>query len=455
MTSDDIFLAIEEIAATPGKNDKIALLASNVTNDDFKRVLVAALDPLVSYGVKQLPIRSGAPAGDTFDLNTWMILTQLSARVLSGGAALATIEREFNRLSEDSAILLKRILLKDLRAGFGDSSVNKASKGLIRTFPYMRCCLPKDTKTDKFDWAKGVISQEKADGTFTNVDHDNSGFVRFTTRQGTQYPIIDGGMDQLERDVKLALTPGAQTHGEITVVQDDAVLPREIGNGIMNSLANGGTLEEGQALRFEAWDQIPLTSVEPKGKYEVTYARRLAGLVAQLTKANPHQNSVRLIPTKIVHSMDDAWVHFRELLAKNKEGTVFKNPTAIWRDGTSKDQVKLKLSFEVELVVVGFEPGNGKNESTFGSLICRSDDDLLEVSVSGLTDAKRQEIWDSSDEWIGKVITVRANSVMKPSSEDKPHSLFLPRFVEERNDKFAADTLQRILDQQQAAMESA
>ena len=51
----------------------------------------------------------------------------------------------------------------------------------------------------------------------------------------------------------------------------------------------------------------------------------------------------------------------------------------------------------------------------------------------------------------GQVYAVRANGLMRPSDSNPLHSLFLPRFSEERLDKPVADSLQQIKDQFEAA----
>jgi DNA ligase-1 len=101
--------------------------------------------------------------------------------------------------------------------------------------------------------------------------------------------------------------------------------------------------------------------------------------------------------------------------------------------------------------VTGFVPGNGKNSDTFGSLTCTSSCGDLVVDVSGFTDAKRKELHERGEDLMGQVITVRANGVLYPSASNDRHSLFLPRFIEERLDKQEADSLGHIIDQFKAA----
>ena len=449
MQSNEIMAVIRKISETASKNEKIAIIAEHGKDATFQKVLICALDPLTSYGVQKLPETIYTVVKRQFSDATWNIISDLSARLLTGQDALNAIAYELGSLDTESAELFKRIILKDLKAGFGDSSVNKAIKGLIATFPYMRCSLPKDAKLDEWDWVAGVLSQEKADGTYTNCDHDVTGEVRLSSRQGTQYPLEP--FSELVAEIKSTFLKETQTHGEIVVERDGVKLAREISNGIMNHVVSGGAFGVGEVPVFEVWEQIPLSEVKPKNTYKTPYKVRFGGLLMQL-KDGPKSGYIKVIPTRIVKSLAEATAHFRELVQAGKEGTVMKEPNSPWKDGTSKFQIKRKMDVDVDLVVVGFEAGKGKNEATFGSLICRTSDNLLEVSVSGFTDAMRLEIHNDRDNWLYSIITVKFNAIMHASNDQKLHSLFLPRFVELRADKLEPDSFARVVEQYEAAI---
>lgn len=449
-TSDDVMNIIQSISEDPSKNAKVELITRFKNDALVKRVLLAGLDPSVTYGITVRPYAIANSAGHTFDDGTWQLIDAIASRKLSGNAAAEAIASEFTALSAQSAELLWRIISKDFKAGFGDSTVNKAIKGLIPEFPYMRCSLPKDAKLDEWDWKSGVISQEKADGTYTNCNVLLNGDVQLSSRQGTQYPLDQ--LSELVAEIKATFDRDTQTHGEIVVQRDGVVLPREISNGIINHVVQGGKFGDNETPQYQVWEQIPLSEVKPKNKYEVPYHIRLKNLVSQIHSNKLKMGFVKLIPTKKVYSFEEATAHFREMLLAGKEGTVMKEMHSGWKDGTSKFQVKRKLNVDVELIVIDFEEGKGKNEATFGSLICQTSDGLLEVSVSGFTDALRLEIHKNRDNWLGSIITVRFNAIMRGSEEHKLHSLFLPRFVELRMDKSEADSFDRVVEQYEAAI---
>lgn len=454
MNSDQIFDLIEEIAATSSKNEKVALLKKGCEHKEFRDVLAATYNPLVTYGMEKMPERRDDLAGvELFDEDTHIIIDHLATRVLTGNDARDTVAAELGMLTEKSAELLRRILRKNMRAGFSESSCNKAYKGLIPEFPYQRCSLPKDAKLAEWPWeTEGAVSQEKADGMFSNVDHETGGIVRITSRQGSEFPL--GQFSDLVQEIKARLQPDTQTHGELLVVKDGEILPREIGNGILNSVLNGGEFGPGETPIYKVWDSIPLSAVQPKGRYETPYRTRLRGLVISL-RDNPG-TLIQMIETKIVKSLSEAYQHAGELMKKGKEGTIIKHPNAHWRDGTSKEQVKLKLEFEVDLRVIAIAPGKEgtKNEGRAGALTCETDDGLLRVDVTVKNEAMRDNVDACPDDWIGRIVPVIANEIMTPGESNDLHSLFLPRMAEAayRTDKTDADTLDKVFATKEAAI---
>ena len=459
MNSTEILVALDQIAADSGTKTKQALVGSFGADEDFRKVLVAALNPFNTYGIASIPERDASSTGtEEFSPGTWELLTRLQKRTLTGNAARAAVQGAMGELNAESAQLLRRVIGKDLRAGFGDAIVNKAIPKLIPEFAYMRCSLPPKVKLAEWPWADGVFSQLKADGMFANVDAEEGGIITITSRQGSPMPLQPLGlMVDAMRD---CLSPGYQHHGELLVEEFNAesgkwvVMPREKGNGRLNSVLKGGDMPSGFRVIYQVWDRVPLAAVVPKGKLKVPYRVRMEQLQAVLSavSGSPLAGFIQLIPTRIVHSLAEAFVHYREMLALGLEGTVIKRPDGIWADGTSLAQAKLKLDADCDLKVVRFNPGEGKNASTFGSIACRSSCGELEVNVSGYSDPERKDLHARRESVIGTIMTTKANGIMYPSKAGGKHSLFLPRSVEFRLDKSVADTLQRIIAQFEAAI---
>lgn len=444
--STDIMAAIAMIEATSGKNDKQALLAKFMEDDAFAHAVRSALDPFITFGIRPSRIPDSVPAGERdMTVDDWAVLDQLRFRKLTGNAAAQAVNDVMTELNGPSRELFWRIVNKDLKAGFGENSVNKAKKGFFQTFPYMRCSLPKDTDLSAWDWASGIISQVKADGMFVNARVED--IASLITRQGQ--PIPEKGFEKLLENLR-KLPAGYQYSGEMLVVDAQGkIAAREIGNGMINKACSGNGFPEGYFPVVQFWDMVPLAEVKPKAKYKVIYAERLKKLNAAIKGAEVR--FVGLIETKIVRSLKEAYAHYALALSRGEEGTILKKPTLDWKDGTSKDQIKLKLEVPVELEVEGFEEGKegSKTEATFGSLRCKSSCGLLKVNVgSGFTDALREEINNDREGWTGAIITAKANSIMYSDDlSKKAHSLFLPIFLDRRHDKTEADSFERIVEQ--------
>lgn len=443
-----VYEILETLAANSSRNFKIDFLKQNRENETLKRVCFLALNPAINFYIKKIPAEHRISGFMALDTALDVLQQRIAERVVTGDAAKLEVSRVLGMLDDYDADVIKRVISRDLRCGVSDSTVNAVWKGLIPEYPYMRCCLPKQTKLDKFNWKRGVYSQLKADGMFGNINVLPDSTIEITSRNGSIFPMEK--FADLASEISAKFKADTQTHGEVLVRRSGQILSREIGNGILNSVLKGGDFGPNEVPIVLVWDQIPLAEVKPGNKYKVEYETRFNVLAEQVSQCN---ELVGLIETKIVNSYDEAYEHYIEMLDKGFEGTIIKDPSAIWEDTTSKLQVKFKLEVDVDLMIVDFTPGKGKNESTFGSITCQSSDGELIVNVSGFKDKPqkgiltRQQIFDIKDELINTVMCVRSNGVMKPTKSNPKYSLFLPRYVEFRLDKKSADSLVQIIEQ--------
>jgi len=283
-----------------------------------------------------------------------------------------------------------------------------------------------------------AYSEVKCDGMYTNVTCLKDS-VEFHTRNGNIIHAPRYLEDSFagEHDVVF--------NGEMLVYDPDGkVLPREIGNGICNSLISGGEVPAGHVIGITVWDSMPLEAYE-NGIHNVQRSKRLIELQAATNRID--SPFIKMVEFMQVRSFEEAYAHYKEMVLRGEEGTVLKDASGIWKNGTPKHQLKMKVAVDIDLKIVGYRPGKGKNEATFGSLLCESSDGLLRVGVSGFKDAVRKKLWSRMQEHIdaGRIITCRSNCIMKPTASNDKYSLFLPRYVEDRfNEKTEADTVERI-----------
>jgi len=151
---------------------------------------------------------------------------------------------------------------------------------------------------------------------------------------------------------------------------------------------------------------------------------------------------VSLIENIEVASEDEAHHLFEEYFSKGEEGIILKDITKGWEDKRVKHQVKFKGELECDLLCVDWQEGTGKNVGKLGALVLESSDKLVKVNVgSGFTDEQRDKY--TMNNTVGKIVAVKYNAKIQDKKTGE-FSLFLPVFIELREDKDVADSLSSI-----------
>lgn len=429
------FEMVKDIRETQGNNAKmVALKKATDENVLFKDFLYRVYAGNVTYNVKKFP-ECGVGLKKLEDLydQYLQLLSNLLHRKITGNAALMECVKFAEQLNEEGQELLQRTFDRTLDFGLNVTNINKTIPYLLPVNSYMRCSGYDRAAIE--GWLNSnttVVAQEKMDGMFVVVNF-NAHSIR--TRSGKAFnPDL---FEALWKDLVPEMVEGKVLHGEIiTFDKNWKQNPREISNGILNS-----TLKKETPLgnfKIFVWDVVDFSSEKGK-KDETTYLERF-GMVPKISRGKV----VVPVNSRIVSSMKEIQVFYKEILSKGGEGLVIKNGEMPWENKTSKFQLKMKNEVDLDLKIVGYNPGEGKFKGQVGSIICETSDGLLQVSCSGMTDAKRKEITQKAEELIGTILCVRANNIMESTMEGKPYSLFLPRFIELREDKTEADSFERV-----------
>ncbi len=139
-----LYEIIKRLQETQGSNDKINVLKVNTENDVLKWYLRQALCPSISYYFtsKTFP-KSNMAGAEEFSYSViGLLANSLSNREITGNEAKRREASMLGSLDEEGQELLRMMLLKDIRAGIGVSTVNKVWPGLCLQVPYQRCSLP-------------------------------------------------------------------------------------------------------------------------------------------------------------------------------------------------------------------------------------------------------------------------------------------------------------------------
>ena len=191
--------------------------------------------------------------------------------------------------------------------------------------------------------------------------------------------------------------------------------------------------QEADRVVATLWDQIPYEDFVA-GKCDQPYRYRLKRLDYLLARL-PSEAKIKTVETFGVYSLEQTQRIFQNYLDENQEGIILKDPNSLWENKRSKGQIKFKAELDCDLKVVSVISGTGKYADAIGSLCCESDDGIVRVYVgSGFTDEQRNA---PPSDYLDKIIAVKYNARITNVKDGE--SLFLPIFLEVRNDKETAD----------------
>lgn len=386
-------------------------------------------------------------------------LEKLANRELTGNAALTHACALINSLDIEDAKIISNIIDRDMKINMGTTQINKVFPKLIQKPAYMRCSTYNEKTSKKIKYP--AICQLKADGTYREFTVKD-GLVQSLSRSGEpyEYPVISAQIRDLSNGVyvgelvlrasqelldSLDSDPKTAELKEKFLENPNLILPRDISNGLINSLN-----PPHDNIILELWDYITLEDYENaanKVKNKTQYKDRF-NEVLKIQKDN-----IRPIEYLIVENIQEALEYTSEVMQKGYEGSVLKNLDAVFKDGTSTDQLKLKLVIEADVRITGFTEGTGKNKGYFGAITFCNDEGTIQgqVGVSSMTEKLRNEIHTNRDSMIGKIMEVQFNDITRARGSDT-WAFSHPRFIELRDDKDDADTLEKVFNNRKMAM---
>lgn len=450
---------IKELRADASLNYKKEVLARYSDYEPFKEFLIRVYNPRINYYMKKIPDVSKyetEPFKEQDMSGLRDTLNVLSGRLATGDTAINYVRNFLLEANQTVRELFELAIGRDIRAGVGVGIINEVYKGLIEEIPYCRCSKLDEKTLERFDIIPdGFLTQMKADGVFSYIIKEDEN-VYMLTRAGTVWT-----SDILKEDM-IKCSDGVYI-GEALVYKDGKPLDRKTGNGLINKFIKRettleslqGKLNKGNPkslkeleikrlefteinknLHFVIWDSLTLQEFE-EGFSTRPYTERFGEAI----KATFMTSKLKPIPSYRVYSMKEAQAIADEYISNGGEGAVIKKRDTMWKDGTSKDMVKIKAVLDADLLCIYVEEGSGKYKGKVGALVLETSCGRLRVKVgTGLNDLDRAKPFDF---YVGKVIEIQYNEFIKSKSKNTD-SLFLPRFVEVREDKNTATSYEEI-----------
>jgi len=392
-----------------------------------------ALDNLYTFGVKKVPTHGG-PDGQGLP---WVAFKELAhllyTRQLTGHDARDAIELALGASKQaEWNDWYRRILIKDLRCGVSEKTVNKVLKAYphIKPVPVFECMLAHDGANHEKKISGKKLLEPKLDGVrvITVINAENQ-TVSMYSRNGKELENFGHITSAIAANINLF---------ERSLVLDGEMVSSSF-QALMKQVHRKSDVQSEDA-RLMLFDIIPLSEFQ-RGE-SVMGQKRRSNLLRSMKSVFDKIGSVDVIPQKEVDL--DSYVGELEFKQYNKdaidagfEGIMIKSVDAVYECKRSVSWLKMKPFIEVSLEITDVEEGTGKNVGRLGALVCSGVDDGRDIRVnvgSGLSDSDRTEFWNNRDSLNRQIVEVRADAVTQ--NQDGTYSLRFPRFLRFRG--FAA-----------------
>ena len=416
---------IAKLEADNSKLAKQAILKEALEEGvpEFFEGVTMALDPLVTFGVKQVPERTDVLTGQGL---AWPVFKELARKLidrsLTGHAA-----RDAIILCKDTATteqwngFYRRILIKDLRCGVSEKTVNKVAPG---TVPVFTCSLAHDSANHEKKMVGKKQIEVKLDGVRV-LAVCKSGKVELFSRNGKQFHNFDHIIKEIEAVLERKPSPY------------DCVLDGEVMSKDFQDLMKQVHRKDGKAATdsvLHLFDFIPLSDFL-QGGWDKPQSYR-SNLVKYWVLEN--EDLLEHVQACAWEDVDlDTTQGQERFVELNKtavdggyEGVMIKDIDAPYECKRTHAWLKAKPFIEITLTVVDVEEGTGRNEGRLGAVIVEGEDDGYNYRLncgSGFTDAQRDEYWTERASLIGQLIEIRADARTQ-SQDSETYSLRFPRF---------------------------
>ena len=419
----EIVNIIEELRNTSSRNDKMTILKNNKENELLKTILEFTYNPFKKYKITEKSLGGGdtfIPTFESLDLLLHVLRTNNLDHQIR-----CSVNHFLVQTDEEIRDLYRCVILKDLKIGVNAKTLNKIWKGLIPTSETGEDIKPMLASKFEFDKPpKGEFCvTEKLDGIRCMAICKEDGIQLFS-RQGK---LIEGcvsietalmGMRiQVGRDFVLDGELLAMNCGYDTVYKETT-----------KRVKNKNELKEG--IYYMAFDMLEMEEFnQSKGVYK--YHERLQKLL-DLDKFMGSM-FVRIIQPLYLGSDMNRVLELLEVYKKlGAEGLMVNLMDAPYEFKRSKAILKVKVMETVDLKIIGFEEGTGRNSGRLGALIV--DYKGYECGVgSGFSDFDREFIWNNQDQYLGKICEIQYFEETK--NKDGGVSLRFPVFKHLRLDK--------------------
>lgn len=428
---------IEICERTSGKGSR-AIISNAIENldSDGRRLCFLALNPYITFGVKQVPEIDFSSTEDGPLTKFFQLCEQLQSRELTGNRAKIAIADCLEEYTPQTIDLLSRVLRKNLQANFNTKTYNSAvgENDKIPTFEVMLAnkCEDDDQMAEIIS-AGGLIADYKYDGVRTIAVANGVNFT-FYSREGVEMPYCQGLFDEDLTKIFNEIGPFVLDAEQFSGSWEETMNARKGGD---NSAKQNMGLKAFFIMPYQDW---------VNQSTNITMQQNRDNLIELFGKVSPKK--IVISDAKFVSDMSEIKTMLKQVTTpgfedqpKGYEGLILKNPNATYQWKRVMDWCKVKNFYDVDMVVLEVLPGrpNTKFSGKMGKVRARGyleDGTLVEGLIgSGFNDAEREFYFNNPKEIVGRTIVGSYQEVTKPSAKSPIPNLRFCTFVRIRDDK--------------------
>ena len=389
-----------------------------------------AYNPYYVFGVKKVPETNGLEHMPNPWPKFWAMLEGLRTRSLTGHNAKTAIEfmsEQFDSVEWNN--LCRRVIIKDLRCGITERTLNKVLGKSEWKIPVFECQLATDSNKHVSKMVGVKRLEQKLDGVrvLAVITKTSTNLYSRNGKPFENFPHIIDSIDNIKN--KFAKLFSKNPMGFVL----DGEIIGESFQALMKQAQRKSDVKT-EGMVYSVFDIIPLVDFE-RGYWNAQQHKRLAILEEYRAVFEELTDCVRImdgieVDLSISEGHDILRRYAHDAVAAGFEGIMIKDMDAPYECRRSTFWMKLKPVITVDLNIIGFEEGTGRNAGRLGAIICEGvdDDRTIHVNVgSGLSDSDRDGYWSARDDLLGRVVEVAADAVTQ--NQDGTYSLRFPRFV--------------------------
>ena len=169
-----------------------------------------------------------------------------------------------------------------------------------------------------------------------------------------------------------------------------------------------GKITKKEELKMIIFDVLPKDEFDNKASKE-TYKTRKQHLLDLKQYKTENIDIVEMFYEGTDQSEIWKWLDYAE--EHDMEGLML-SLNAPYECKRTKNLIKIKKFFDLDLQIVDYEEGTGRNKGKLGAFVVDFKGNKVKVG-SGFSDSERDKFWNDRDDLVGRVITVKYKEISK------------------------------------------